>query len=335
MSQSLGEHPLAERFRALGPEQVVAVVEGAGFTSTGRQLPLNSYENRVYRVDLDDGGAIIAKFYRPGRWSLDAIDDEHDFLDELDDAGVPVACPIELSGEFTIGTTDGREGGINYALYEHVAGRMKDEPNLVELKELGRHIGLIHRVGASGSSAHRQTVSVEHWGRPFVQAVLGSPLLPQALRQSYALVAETLLTAIDLNLRDAESIRIHGDCHHGNVLWDGDGPVFIDFDDFAYGPPVQDLWLMSPGNDVHAQVRLNALLAGYREVREFDDDTLKLIEPLRSLRLLRYTGWIVERWADPMFQRNFNYVLSESWWSDHVRTLREQEALMQSMGLLP
>jgi Ser/Thr protein kinase RdoA (MazF antagonist) len=332
MTESLASHPLADRFKELGPVDVLRAVEDAGHRCTGRQIALNSYENRVYQLDTEDTAGVVAKFYRPGRWSVDAIEDEHDFMYELDEAGVPVSLPLELEGGYTVGTMTGETAGIHYALYERVVGRVNDEPDEAQLQELGRLVARIHHVGARSEATHRQSLGIRDWGRPSTAGVMASGLLPTPLERAYVDVTEALFSVIEESLTDVETHRIHGDCHHANLLWDAEGPVFLDFDDAVQGPAAQDIWMLAPSADQHGQWRRTVLLGGYREVRDFDDRWLRLIEPLRALRMIRYTGWIAQRWHDPMFQRTFSYVLTESWWSEHVRSLRELQASILEGG---
>ena len=251
---------------------------------------------------------------------------------QIHDAGVPVSLPVELEDGYTVGSMEGDAAGIHYALYERVAGRIMDEPTEAQLEELGRLIGRIHQVGERGTAEHRETLGIEAWGEPSLEGVRGSGLLPRALEPAYLQIVRDLFEVIRNRLDGVPMHRIHGDCHHANILWDDEGPVFLDFDDCVVGPAAQDIWLLAPSADEYGQWRRTLILRGYREVRDFDDRWLMLIEPLRTLRMIRYTGWIAQRWYDPTFQRTFSYVTTESWWGEHVRNLREQYALILEHG---
>ncbi|MBV70842.1 MAG: serine/threonine protein kinase [Myxococcales bacterium] len=320
---TLADHPLAKKFQCLGPHQVISAVESAGFACTGRLLALNSYENRVYQVDVEDGPAVIAKFYRPGRWSVDTIEDEHDFLFELADDGISVSKPLVLDGGYSLETLDGEAAGINYALFEKVAGRLDDEPNSQKLVELGRSIAAIHTVGARRDADHRQTLSVEAWGQPALEAIVASGLLPLPMDAAYSDIAQTIFEYVAAGLDGVPTHRIHGDCHHSNLVWDDKTPVYFDFDDMVHGPAVQDIWMLAPSSDATGRLRRSKILDGYRDVLDFSDYWLQLVEPLRALRIIRYSGWIAMRWHDPTFQNTFAHVLNDAFWADEIRQLRD------------
>jgi len=325
----LGEHPLAQQFQNLGPRDILDAVEGAGFECTGRLIALNSYENRVYQVDTVDSTPLVAKFYRPGRWSVETIEDEHDFLFELAEAGLSVAEPHAIGGEYSLATLPIGDSGIHYAIFPKVVGRVNDEPTETELRQLGRDIALLHGVGQLEDAAFRSRLSVETWGEPALRAIKESGLLPSHLSAAYCDVVGRLFQLIEERLRGVPVHRIHGDCHHANLLWNDEGPVFLDFDDFIHGPAVQDVWMLAPSIDQGGQWRRTVLLQGYREVAHFADDWLRLVEPLRALRIIRYAGWVCRRWHDPTFQRTFAHVLTDRFWADEVQSLREQLARIE------
>jgi Ser/Thr protein kinase RdoA (MazF antagonist) len=307
LETELAEHPLAQRFQDLGPHDVLAAIERAGFQCTGRLMALNSYENRVYQVDTNDGSGIVAKFYRPGRWSVETIEDEHDFLFELADAGVAVAQPHLIGGEYSLATLPIGDSGIHYALFPRIVGRVNDEPSETELRQLGREIAILHGVGQLQQATYRGDLSVDTWGEPALHAITESGLLPAHLTAAYTDVVQQLF-----------------ECHHANLLWNEDGPIFLDFDDFLHGPAIQDVWMLAPSIDSGGQWRRTVLLQGYREVAPFDDEWIGLVEPLRALRIIRYAGWICRRWHDPTFQRTFAHVSADRFWADEVQNLREQ-----------
>jgi Ser/Thr protein kinase RdoA (MazF antagonist) len=278
---------LEQAFFALTPERVLDAVEAIGRRSTGRAMALNSLENRVYDVELEDGAHVVAKFYRPGRWSREAILDEHAFLDELAAEEVPVVAPLAL-GEHarTLGELPGEQGGaILYAVFPKVRGRPPEEPDDEQLRRLGRLVARLHQVGARRSAAARPALDPETYGAASVRAILDGPWLPIDLAARWTQVATALVDACTRAFAaqaGGEAIRLHGDCHLGNLLWGGDGPFFVDFDDFLHGPPVQDLWLLAPGGDEEAVRARTRLVEGYESMRAFDRRTLALVEPLRA-----------------------------------------------------
>ncbi|MEE2757324.1 MAG: serine/threonine protein kinase [Myxococcota bacterium] len=320
---TLADHPLAKKFQCLGPHQVITAVETAGFACTGRLLSLNSYENRVYQVDVEDGPPVIAKFYRPGRWSVDTIEDEHDFLFELADEGIAVSKPLVIDDGYSLDTLDGEAKGIHYALFEKVAGRLDDEPDVEKLYQLGRSIAAIHAVGERRHAQHRQTLGVDAWGQPALDAIVGSGLLPHTMQAAYSDIAQTIFEHVTSGLEMVPLHRIHGDCHHSNLMWDDTTPVYFDFDDMVHGPAVQDIWMLAPSSDENGRIRRSKIIEGYRESRDFHTQWLDLVEPLRALRIIRYSGWIAMRWHDPMFQKTFAHVLTDEFWADEIRQLRD------------
>ncbi|MEE2786443.1 MAG: serine/threonine protein kinase [Myxococcota bacterium] len=329
MTTPLALHPLADRFKALDPNQVLSAIDGFGYVCTGRLLALNSYENRVYQIETEDGQGLVAKFYRPGRWTLDAIEDEHDFMFELAEQGVPVACPLALSDGYTVDTLDGAAAGIHFCLFDRVRGRVNDEPSIDQLRDLGRLLARIHATGEAGDAPHRPRLSLHTYGHNSLENIRNSAFLPDRLTGPYLEVAESILEQLDGFLDEIPVHRIHGDCHLGNLLWKPEGPVFLDFDDFCLGPAVQDIWLLAPGPDEEARYRRAAILEGYRDYRPFDERWVQLIEPLRALRMIRYTGWIASRWYDPTFKRTFGQLSTPRWWGEEANTLREQLARLR------
>ena len=320
---TLADHPLARRFQSLGPHEVIAAVETAGFFCTGRLLALNSYENRVYQVDVVDGPPVIAKFYRPGRWSVDTIEDEHDFLFDLAEDGVAVAQPLLLGNEYSLATLTGEAAGIHYALFQKVSGRLDDEPDAEKLRTLGRTIAAIHTVGERREAENRQVLSVDTWARPALEAVLKSGFLSVSMTAAYSAVSNQIFEQVTTGIDTLPMHRIHGDCHHSNLVWDGSTPVYFDFDDMICGPAVQDIWMLAPSSDELGQHRRTLILDGYRESRDFLDHWLDFVEPLRALRIIRYSGWVASRWHDPTFQRNFSHFRTDRFWADEINQLRD------------
>jgi Ser/Thr protein kinase RdoA (MazF antagonist) len=335
-----------ESFFALTPERVLAAVEVGGRRATGYAFALNSLENRVYEVELEDETRVVAKFYRPGRWSPAAISEEHAFLAELAAEEVPVVPPLALDGG-----TLGDAAGIWYALFPRVRGRVPEELDDAQLDRLGRLVARLHNVGSRRGAAERPRLDPETYGAASRALLLGRAertfipqpaptaertfipqpaptaertFIPPELTTRFADAATRIVDACAPAWRDLELIRLHGDCHLGNLLWGKDGPFFLDFDDFLAGPPVQDLWLLAPGHDADAERQRARLARAYSTMRAFDRRTLRLVEPLRALRILRYAAWIAARYRDPAFQRAFPDFVEVSWWQREVQTLEEQ-----------
>jgi Ser/Thr protein kinase RdoA (MazF antagonist) len=322
-----GEHPQAGAFNALTPEQVLDAVEAGGRRCTGRFLTLNSYENRVYQLELDDETMVVGKFYRPGRWSREAILDEHDFLLELEEEEIPVAGPIELDDEGeTLGQLTGEVAGIHYALFPRIGGRVPDELDDTRLRILGRLLARIHNVGAVGDGEHRPTLEPDTYGRLNLAWLMDNDAVPVEARENYRLTVEALLTRIDPLFNDVPIHRIHGDCHRGNLLWTPEGAMFLDFDDLVVGPAAQDVWMLVPSSDAEGERQREVLLEAYREFRDFNPDWLRLVEPLRALRYIHYSTWIARRWQDPTFKRTFNEFGTLRYWQRETQDLREQIA---------
>ena len=311
----------------LSPDRILTSLEGVGFACDGRFLALNSYENRVYQLGQEDGGFVVAKFYRPGRWTDDGIREEHRFAEELVDSELPIVPPIAVDGE-----TLHRHAGHRFAVYPRQGGRWPELGGAGDREMLGRFVGRIHAVGALGRFAHRQDISIERMGREASQFVLLSDWMPAHLVQSYHAIAERLLVSVAEAFDRAgpfRQLRIHGDCHPGNVLWTDDGPHFVDLDDCVTGPAVQDLWLFLSGEREERAVQLQQLLRGYSQFFDFDYRELHLIEALRTLRMINYTAWLARRWADPAFPRAFPWFSETKYWEEHVLALKEQAAALE------
>ncbi len=314
----------ATPFAALGPDAVLDAVESTGRLCDARMLALNSYENRVWQVGIEDAEPVIAKFYRPGRWSDEQILEEHAFTAELAALEIPAVPPLADED----GVTLHRHGGLRFALYPRRGGRAPDPGDPEALEMLGRYLGRIHAVGATRAFEHRPRFSVTEYGHDCRAFLLGSDLLDVSVRSTYESVTAQLLTAIERDyppLEDFRALRLHGDCHLGNVLWRDDTPHFVDFDDARTGPAIQDLWMMLSGERHERVVQCLDLLEGYEEFMDFDARELVLIEPLRTLRILHHAAWIGRRWSDPAFPLAFPDFATPRFWADHVTALREQQ----------
>ncbi|MBL4622995.1 MAG: serine/threonine protein kinase [Immundisolibacteraceae bacterium] len=337
-------------FADLAPDQLLDAVESVGLQCSGTFLALNSYENRVYRIDLSDhqsaaaglpglidGGIkplrIVAKFYRPNRWSDAQILEEQHFSLELAEAELPVIAPLaNQSGETLF-----RFGEHCFSLYPCAGGRAPELDNPDQLEQIGRLIGRIHAIGATQPFNHRLSLSPQYLGDDARSVVLKSALLPDYLKQSYAAVTSSLLEQVGevfAQGNQLNSIRLHGDLHPGNLLWSDSGPHLVDFDDAISGPAIQDLWMFLSGDRDYMNARLGDLLVGYEQFMEFDSRQLALIEALRTLRMIHHVSWIAQRWSDPAFPIAFPAVSTTGFWEMHINTLQEQTEQLQMPPLI-
>lgn len=324
--------PALPPFSDLTPDRVLNALEQLGFRPDGRLLALNSYENRVYQVGIEDQPPIIAKFYRPLRWTDEAILEEHAFLHELAETEVPVVPPLALPGGGTLGTTE----GFRVAVFPRRGGRAPELEAPGVLEWMGRFIARIHGVGRRARYVHRPTLDIASFGEEPRDYLLSRGFVPEELRVTYRSVMDQALSGVARCFDRAGSVttlRLHGDCHIGNVLFTGDGPHFVDFDDSRMGPAVQDLWMLLWGSREDMQRQLTALLAGYECFVDFDRRELHLVEALRTLRLIHYSAWLARRWDDPAFPAAFPWFNTQRYWQDRVLELREQIALMDEPPL--
>jgi len=303
-------------YAQLSPDAVLASVESAGVRTDGRLLALNSFENRVYQVGVEDAVPLVAKFYRAGRWSDAAIEEEHTFAHELAEAELPVIAPLRIDGSTLLHFEHFR-----FALYRRQGGRAPELESADSLRWMGRLLARLHGVGGRTSFVARGTLDRATLIAAPARAVLASPLLPSAVRDRYAQVIAALDAAIAAGfaaIGPVRQLRLHGDCHPGNVLWTDAGPHFVDLDDARMGPAVQDLWMLAT-----TPRALDVLLEGYEEFGDFHRSELQLIEPLRLMRQIHYAGWIAQRWDDPAFPLAFPFAAEPRWWEQHVQDLLE------------
>ena len=309
-------------YTELTPETILAAVESLGYETSGRFLALNSYENRVYRCDLEEGGGIIAKFYRPGRWSDQAIHEEHAFAQELVEQEIPVVAPIVKDSVSLF-----RHQGYRFTLYPLRGGRWPDLETRDDLNWMGRFIARIHNVGRSSSFQYRHQIEIYRMGNEPAAYLQQHGFIPGYLEQAYQTLVDDLLKEIQAAFDRCghyQSIRLHGDCHRSNVLWTDDGPHFVDLDDCCNGPAIQDLWMLLSGERQEMTEQLCDLLEGYEEFATLELNELHLIEALRSLRMMHYAAWLAKRWSDPAFPMAFPWFNSTQYWEQHVLELREQ-----------
>lgn len=307
-------------FYQLTPEVVLQAIEAAGLNPTGHCLTLNSYENRVYDLKLDDGSHVVSKFYRPGRWNKEQILEEHAFLLQLQDDEIPICAPLHFNDGSTLQETQ----GIYYAIWPRTGGRAADELTDEKTQVMGRLLARIHNIGAVQEIEHRPTLTGEAYGLEPLAFLKEHCFLPAHLVQRYSDAVHEIVTIFDTLSAEVPFHRIHGDCHFGNLLNGSEGLYFLDFDDFLNGPAVQDVWMLVPARDQEGLRQRNVFLDAYRMFREFDPAWLRLIEPLRSLRYIRYAGWIARRWDDPAFPPAFPHFGTESYWEEETNDLEDQ-----------
>ena len=318
-------------YDTLTPDLVIDAVESVGYLSDARLLALNSYENRVYQVGIEDAEPLIAKFYRPGRWTVEQILEEHRFSLDLQDAEISVVAPL-VDRE---GKSLHQYNGFQFALFPRRGGYPPELDNLDNLLVLGRTLGRIHALGRSETFAHRPEMSVDRMLGASRRYLL-EHFIPDDLRPAYdSLTADLLesVTAVYGEISPQDRIRVHGDCHVGNILWRDDTAHFVDLDDCCTAPAVQDLWMFLNGERHERQIQLSELIEGYSEFCDFDPRQLRWIEALRTLRLVNYAAWLARRWEDPAFPRSFTWFNTGRYWAEHILELREQLAALQEEPL--
>ena len=311
-------------YSALSPEMVLDAIEAVGHRCDGRVLALNSYENRVYQIGIEDGTPVVAKFYRPGRWTDAAIREEHAFAGELAAQEIPVVAPLLRDG-----VSLHVHHGFRYAVFPRRGGRWPELGSADDREWVGRFLGRIHAVGRAARFQERTRLSMEELGRNARDFVLDGDWMPDYLAEKYADLTDTLLDEIEARAegwRGAILGRILGDCHRGNILWTDQGPHFVDLDDCLTGPAIQDLWMLLAGGQQEMRTGLHDLLSGYEQFLPFDRSEIALIEPLRALRMIHYSAWLARRWHDPAFPRAFPWFAEPRYWEEHYRALDEQLA---------
>ncbi len=320
-------------YAGLIPDVILNAVESTGLLCDGRMLALNSYENRVYQVGIEDGQPVVAKFYRPGRWSDAQILEDHAFTEELAEREIPVVPPLRLAE-----STLHRFGDFRFSLYPRRGGRAPELDNPDTLEWMGRFIGRIHAVGALRQFESRPALDVNSFGEEPSAYLREKVAIPDDLRPAYFSVLDQALAGVRECFARAgqyTTLRLHGDCHAGNVLWTDDGPHFVDFDDARNGPALQDLWMLLSGDRAAMTRQMSDVLAGYEEFFEFERRELNLLEALRTLRLMHYSAWLANRWEDPAFPAAFPWFHTNRYWQEQVLQLREQVAAMQEAPLGP
>lgn len=325
----------AHPYSGLTPDVVLNALEGVGLPCDGSLLALNSYENRVYQIGIADATPVVAKFYRPERWSDAAILEEHAFVRELQEREIPVVAPLLLAG-----TTLHAAGGFRFAVFPRRGGRAPELDKPYTLQWMGRFLGRIHAVGALQPFRDRPVLDIATFGEASRDFLLDHGYLPEDLLAAWQSVADQALDGVRRCYERAGPVallRLHGDCHAGNVLWtdsgDTRGPHFVDFDDCRMGPAVQDLWMLLSGERSDMTLQLGDVLRGYEDFCDFDVRELHLVEALRTLRLIHYSAWLARRWGDPAFPAAFPWFNTQRYWQDRILELREQIALMDEPPL--
>ncbi|NBX76851.1 MAG: serine/threonine protein kinase [Proteobacteria bacterium] len=311
---------MLSNFDHLLPEVIFESVEKLGGRCTGRFLALNAMENRVYDVEMEEGPHLVVKFYRPGRWSQATVQAEHDFLKKVEAAEVPVVCPLSDSSGQTLFTRD----EIFYAVFPKRPGRLEPELNKEQLTRLGRYLARIHNVGDTVKNAPRGKLTPKTYGTDSLKILQDQKVLTGNLGNIYSQLVREIVERSEPLFEGQETTLLHGDCHAGNILWRGDEPYFIDFDDMLYAPPVQDFWMMIGGDDEYAMKNRDILIDAYLEIRDFDERTWKLVEPLRALRMIYFNAWIANRKDDGAFKQAFPHFGTEQYWQQQIENLSMQ-----------
>jgi len=320
-------------YDALTPDVVLQAVESLGYLTNGRQLALNSYENRVYQVGIEDAIPLVVKFYRPERWSTEAILEEHAFTQALADRELPVVAPVVAES----GVSLHEYQGFRFAVFPRQGGHWPELDQAEHREWMGRFMAQIHMVGESQVFAHRPDISIASFADASVSYLLENGFIPKDLELAYSTLTADLLIQIRRCYERAGQVshfRIHGDCHPGNILWTDEGPHFVDFDDTRTGPAIQDLWMLLSGERTEMSIQLSDIIEGYEVFRQFDVRELHLIEPLRTMRMMHYSAWLARRWHDPAFPHNFPWFNTARYWEEQILSLREQSARLDEPILM-
>ncbi|GLX86287.1 stress response kinase A [Thalassotalea loyana] len=319
-------------FSSLSPDVMLDAIEQLGIYVESGLLPLNSYENRVYQFHDDNKVKYVTKFYRPQRWSLEQIQEEHDFALELAQEELPIVAPLVFDGKSLF-----EHQGYHFALYPCRGGRIFEVDNLDQLEWMGRFIGRIHAISQKSTFQHRPDFNTQEFLNDAKQTILTSEFVPPSLETAFETILSQVISEASGQFTNHDMIRLHGDCHAGNILWTDDGPHFVDLDDCRMGPAIQDLWMMLSGDRQQQLLQLDTLLCGYEEFNSFDNAQLALIESLRTMRVVNYMAWLCKRWQDPAFPRNFPWFNTEKYWEQQILMLKEQMSALQQppLSLLP
>jgi len=309
-----------DNFLQILPEVIFDAAEKLGGRCTGRFYALNAMENRVYDIEMEEGPRVITKFYRPGRWSRATIQAEHDFLKALETSEIPVVCPLtDDKGQSIFEINQ-----VMFTIFPKRPGRLEPELNKEQLTRLGRFMARLHNVGATVRAAPRLRLDPQTYGRDPLKFLKDGHFVPMELASRLETIVTQICEAMTPRFGDVKFVLLHGDCHSGNILWNRDDPYFIDFDDMLYAPPVQDIWMLTGGDDDYGKERRRILLEAYEQIRTFDMRTMQLIEPLRALRMIHFSAWIARRWEDSAFKLAFPDFGTEHYWQEQIEALALQ-----------
>ncbi len=314
-------------FAELSPDLILDAIESLGIRVDSGLLALNSYENRVYQFIAEDRARYVVKFYRPQRWSVEQLTEEHHFALELAEHEIPIVAPSHYRSQ-----TLHQHQGYHFALYPSVGGRQFEVDNLDQLEWMGRFIGRIHAVAKNAPFQHRPTFCIqEHLIEP-VAVLQENRIVPSQLEEAFFVILNQVVELTKQRYSPTKIIRLHGDCHPGNILW-RDGPTFVDLDDCRMGPAIQDLWMMLSGDHQQQRIQLDTLIEAYEEFADFDSAELALIEPLRAMRMVHYMAWLAKRWQDPAFPQAFPWFADEKYWEQQILALKEQFSALQEPAI--
>ena len=318
----------AFNFQTLHPDTIMDALFEQGIRVDSGLTPLNSYENRVYQFQDEDRLRFVVKFYRPERWSVDQILEEHQFAIELLEDEVPVAAPLAFNGQTLLS-----HQGFHYAIFPSVGGRQFEADNIDQMEAVGRYLGRLHQTGRKQPFTWRPTIGLDEYLVEPRKLFEHAQLIPSAQKGAFLKATDALIVAVTERWHtNFDSLRLHGDCHAGNILW-RDGPLFVDLDDSRNGPAIQDLWMLLNGDKAEQRMQLETIIEAYEEVNEFETSEIELIEPLRAMRLVYYLAWLMRRWDDPAFPKNFPWLTGEDYWQRQTATFIEQAKVLQEPPL--
>lgn len=318
----------AFNFQTLHPDTIMDALFEQGIRVDSGLTPLNSYENRVYQFQDEDRQRFVVKFYRPERWSVDQILEEHQFAIELLEDDVPVAAPLAFKGQTLLS-----HQGFHYAIFPSVGGRQFEADNIDQMEVVGRYLGRLHQIGRKRPFTWRPTIGLDEYLVEPRKLFEYARLIPSGQKAAFLKATDALIVAVtDRWHTNFDMLRLHGDCHAGNILW-REGPLFVDLDDSRNGPAIQDLWMLLNGDKAEQRMQLETIIEAYEDVNEFETSEIALIEPLRAMRLVYYLAWLMRRWDDPAFPKNFPWLTGEDYWQRQTATFIEQAKVLQEPPL--
>lgn len=319
-------------FSDLLPDLICDVAAHQGYKPTGQIFAHASYENRVYEIGLENEKPIVAKFYRPGRWSVEGLIDEHQFLERLIEAELAVIEPIKLKHPIKESATLGQIENMHYAFSPKFGGHHTSELNSEQRHWLGRSLARLHNVGEKFSPRDRLDINPQTYGYDNINMILNRKELPDDLVDT---LEATIVTCVELTeiyfKAPHQKITLHGDLHHGNILWNTQGLFLTDFDDMVTGPPIQDVWMLFSGTSDEIKIQQQEFLEGYQMFRDFNEHEFRMTEALRTLRMIKHAAWIGERFHEPLFERTFSYFATRKYWENLLLNLKEQAGLLQTL----